>query len=982
MDLRGKATPDQPVRFGRYTLDRDGLWRGKQEVRLTPKSLAVLRILVERGGRLVSKQDLLDTGWPGTAVSDAALSSCIQEIRQALGDDARQPRYLATVHRRGFRFLAAQADEPPRSRSTPAMGIVPLPPTMVGRDRELDQLRRWLALADGGQRQVVFVAGEPGIGKTTLVEAFLDEVEAATSPRIGRGQCVEHYGAGEAYLPILESLGRLCREPDGGERVVQVLAHYAPTWLTQMPSLVGAAELRAVQRKAQGATRERMLRELAEAIEALTVETTLILRLEDLHWSDVSTLDWLAWVARRSERARLLLIGTYRPVEVLARDHPLHAVKQELQLHRHCRELSMGRLGELAVAEYLARRCPVRTEQTALVASIARAIHARTEGNPLFMVNVVDDLVAREVLVDRGDEWVLTAPPEAVTVAVPQDIRQMIERQLERLKPEQRRLLEAASVVGTEFSAAAVAAAAPAPTADVEECFAALGRLEQFLRPGGTERWPDGTIAARSHFLHALYREVLYDHVPAGLRAALHARVGARLETAHGARSAEIAAELAMHFERSGDTERAIAYLDQAGRNAVQRAAPREATMHLGRALELLATLPATPERAGQELSLQMALGSQLMTVKGWAAPEVERAYARARTLCQGVGDTPQLFPALWGLWLFSWGRGDVSQAKAIADDLLARAERTDDTGLRLQGHHAVWLTRFYRGELAVAYDHMARGMALYDPDSHAALASVYGNHDAGTCCRMLGAWTLGLLGFPERALALSCEAIALAERLGHPFNLAWAYLCAAYPQQLLREAAAARSHAEAALALAREHGFPLISSWATAVRGWTTAAAGAGAEGIAEIRDGLAGARATGTQSHESYMLALLAEGCLMTERVEEGLAAIAEGLAMVVRTGERFYEAELWRLRGELLLVQESQAGAAEDSLFRAVEIARQQDARWLELRATVGITRLRQRQGRTNEARHRLAELCGWFTEGLATADLQEARALLES
>jgi DNA-binding winged helix-turn-helix (wHTH) protein/predicted ATPase len=980
MGSRGNGAPDRAVRFGRYILDRDGLRRGKQEVRLTPKALEVLRVLVDRAGRLVSKQELLETVWSGTAVSDAALSSCIQEIRQALRDDARQPRFLATVHRRGFRFVAAQADEPP-SRPTPEMDTAPPARAIVGRDRELDGLRRWLALADGGQRQVVFVAGEPGIGKTVLVDAFLDEVEVTSSSRIGRGQCVEHYGQGEAYLPILESLGRLCREPDGGERVVQVLAQYAPTWLMQMPSVIRAADLRAVQRRAQGATRERMLRELAEAVEVLAADATLILRLEDLHWSDVSTLDWIACVARRPERARLLVIGTYRPVEVLSRDHPLHTVKQELQLHRHCRELALRRLDEPAVVEYLTRRCPVGSGQSMSLRRLAGAIHARTEGNPLFLVNVVDDLVGRGVLVDREREWVVTAPLEAVTLTVPVDIREMIERQLEGLPSDERHMLQAASVIGDEFSAAAVGAATPAPAADVESCFAALARREQFVRSDRIERWPDGTVATRFQFLHALYREVLYDQLPAGLRAALHARVGARLETAHGTGAAEIAAQLAMHFERSGDVKRAISYLDQAGRNAVQRAAPREATMHLGRALELLATLPATAARGEDELSLQMALGTQLMTIKGWAAPEVERAYGRARTLCQELGDTPLLFPALWGLWLFSWGRGNVVQAKAIADDLLARAERTDDVSLRLQAHHTLWLTDLCRGELPAAWDHAARGIALYDPDSHAGLASVYGNHDAGTCCRMMGAWTLGLLGFPERAVALSRDAIALAQRLGHPFNLAWAYYAAAYPRQLLRDAAEARRHAEAALALAREHGFALTSGWATAIHGWSIAADGSGVEGIAELRDGLAMARATGAQSNESYMLTLLAEACLMTERVEEGLASVAEGLAMVARTGERFQEAELWRVRGELLLLQESGAGAGEDSLGRAVEIARGQGARWLELRALVRIARFRQRQGRANETRHRLAELCSWFTEGLATADLQEARTLLE-
>jgi DNA-binding winged helix-turn-helix (wHTH) protein/predicted ATPase len=980
MGSRGNAARERAVRFGRYTLDRDGLWRGKQEVRLTPKALEVLRVLVDRAGRLVSKQELLDTIWSATAVSDAALSSCIQEIRQALGDDAKQPRFLATVHRRGFRFAAAQADEPPPSRPTRAMETGPASLPIVGRDRELDELRRWLALAHGGQRQVVFVAGEPGIGKTALVEAFLDEVEVTSASRIGRGQCVEHYGAGEAYLPILESLGRLCREPDGGERVVQVLAQYAPTWLTQMPSVIRAAELRAIPRKAKGATRERMLRELAEAVEVLAAEATLILRLEDLHWSDVSTLDWIACVARRPERARLLVIGTYRSVEALSGDHPLHTVKQELQLHRHCSELALRRLDEPEVIEYVARRCPVGARESASLNRLARAIHARTEGTPLFLVNVVDDLVERGVLVDRGSEWVVTAPLETVSLVVPVDIRQMIERQFERLPSAERHMLGAASVIGTKFSAAAAAAATLAPAADVEERFAALAQREQFVRADGTERWPEGTIATRFEFLHALYREVLYDQLPAGLRAALHARVGARLEAAHGTGAADIAAQLAMHFEQSGDVKRAISYLDQAGMNAVQRAAPQEATIHLGRALDLLATLPATAARSEDELSMQMALGTQLMTIKGWVAPEVERSYARARTLCQELGDTPQLFPALWGLWLSSWGRGNLMQAKAIADDLLARAERVDDVSLRLQAHHTLWLTELCRGELPTAWHHAARGIALYDPDSHAGLASVYGNHDAGMCCRMVGAWTLCLLGFPERAVVLNRDAIALAQRLG-PFNLAWAQYAAAYPRQLVRDAAEARRHTEAALILAREHGFALISGWATAIHGWAIAADGSGVDGLAELRDGLAMARATRTQTNESYLLTLLAEACLMTERVEEGLASVGEGLAMVARTGERFQEAELWRVRGELLLLQASGAGAAEDSLSRAVEIARRQDARWLELRALVRLARFRQRQGRANETRHRLAELCTWFTEGHATADLQEARTLLE-
>ena len=572
-ELTPRMTRDRGTNFGRYRLDRDGLWRGKQEVRLTPKALAVLRLLVERSGRVVTKQELFGAVWPDTSVSDSALTSCVQELRQALRDDARRPRYLETLHRRGYRFTAAMAQDAVPPRSPPVSLVLARPSALVGRESELRELHESFARAREGERQVVFVTGEPGIGKTSVVEAFLAEVAADGAVRIGRGQCVEHYGAGEAYLPILDALGRLCREPHG-EQIVHGLARYAPTWVAQMPSLVGSAELRAIQRRAQGATRERMLRELTEAVEALTADEVLALRLEDLHWSDVSTLDWLAFFARRPDRARLLLIGTYRPVEVLARDHPLGVVKQELELHRHSRELALGRLDEAAVAEYLRRRCPVEAGQASTFSRLAGTIHARTEGNPLFLVNVVDDLVARQLLVARGDQWALAGPPDAVTVTVPGDIRQLIGRQLSRLDPIQRRFLELASVVGAAFSAAAVAAAAEVTPTEVEECFAALVRREQFLRASGAERWPDGTVAARFAFLHALYREVLYEDVPIGRRGELHARVGARLETAHGPRSVEIAAGLAMHFERSGDADRAVRYLERAGANAVRRNAP------------------------------------------------------------------------------------------------------------------------------------------------------------------------------------------------------------------------------------------------------------------------------------------------------------------------------------------------------------------------------------------------------------------------
>lgn len=991
---------NQLLRFGHYRLDpRRGLWRGKQEVKLQRKTLALLRFLLERPGEVVTKDEVFRAVWPETVVSDGALTSCIRELRKALQDNARQPRYIETLHRRGYRFIARPSFSPPKTPSSSAgrstAVLSPSPAPLVGREPELRELLRWFAQACEGERRIVFVTGEPGIGKTTVVEAFLTQATATGPVRIGRGQCVEHYGAGEAYLPVLDALTRLCRVPEA-EAVVQALARHAPTWLVQMPSLVGSGELRLLQRRAQAATRERMLRELTEAVEVLTLDAPVMLRLEDLHWSDVSTLDWLAFLGRRPERARLLVICTYRPAEVLAKEHPLKAVKDELQLHRLCQELALSPLDEAAVEEYLVRRFPVRTEHAATLRSLARPVRARSDGNALFMVNIADDLVARGVLVERERRWELGTPAETVTINVPADVRSMIERQFDRLDPVERHILEVASVAGTEFSAPAVAAGVSLGGVEVESVCTGLARREQFLRTSGMEEWADGTIAARYTFLHALYREVLYERVPPGRKAELHARVGLCLEAGYGEQSSEIAAALAMHFERGRDIDRAVRHLQQAGQNAVRRNAPKEAIVHIERAIGLLQALPALPRRAEQELALQIALGSQLMAIHGWGAPEVERAYARAHALGREVEDAPQLFPALWGLWLYYWGRGELAQARILGESLLGLAERAGDRALVLQAHHALWPTLLSQGKLREALDHSSRGIALYESEAHSALAPLYGNHDAGVCARYFGAWALALLGLPDRAAEMSRESVALAGQLGHPFSQVLALFFGAAVHQCRGEAPAVRERAEAAIGLAQTHGFSLVLAWATTLLGWAMAREGQVQDGIATIRRGAAAARANGSEQFQPYFLALLADACATAGWPADGLAAVAEALATAAKTGERFYEAELYRLKGELLwrsehgepaaaFVREDTPGgpgSAEQCLLTAIEIAHRLGAGSLELRAVVSLSRVWREHGREADARRMLVDACGGFTEGLDTVDLREARALLDS
>ena len=475
---------DAAIEFPPFRLDllNQQLWRGAELLLLRPKPFAVLAYLATRAGRLVPRAELVKAVWPDTHVGAVVLRGYIRDLRLTLGDDPEAPRFIETVAHRGYRFIAAvsggqysPADDQP---SEPAAGVELLNPTLVGRETERNQLLRWLTRSVRGNRQVVFVTGEPGIGKTTLVDAFLTQAAGGASLRIARGQCVEHFGVGEVYLPVLEALGQLCRQP-GGEEVIALLSRHAPTWLVQMPALIGDQELEAVQRRAQGATRERMLRELAEALEVLTAATPLVLVIEDLQWSDFSTLDMISLLARRRGRARLLLLGTYRPADVIVNRHPMRAIKQELQAHGECEELALGCLTAAEVSKYLA--CRFAEHQAP--AALARLIHQTTDGNPLFMVNVVDYWVSQGLLAETDGSWRLTSNIDG-RMGVPESLRQMIDKQLERLTPQERRVVEAASVAGREFSTVTVAAGLEEEQSPVEELCEGLANHGQFLLAG------------------------------------------------------------------------------------------------------------------------------------------------------------------------------------------------------------------------------------------------------------------------------------------------------------------------------------------------------------------------------------------------------------------------------------------------------------------------------------------------------------------
>jgi DNA-binding winged helix-turn-helix (wHTH) protein/predicted ATPase len=988
--------------FGPFALDSTNacLWRGAEAVVLSPKAFDVLHYLVMHPDRLVTKDELLDAVWPGTTVTDAVVRVAIGALRKAL-DDTPPSRFIATVPRRGYRFLApvTVTDAAARPAATPApqASLAPVPPPLlVGREALLQRLGEAWAQARQGQRQVVWVTGEAGMGKTAVVEAFRAAVGTDPAVWLAAGQCVEHYGTGEAYLPVLEVLGQLCRG-DGGERLVTLLRQQAPTWLVQMPWLLTAAHREQLRDALQGTTRERMLRECAEVVDTLTAETPLVLIFEDLHWSDYATLDLLALLARRRTLARLLVVGTYRPVEALVHHHPLRTVVQDLQRHGHATEIPLALLSAEAVGAYLAVRFP----QQQLPAALAPWLHQRTDGHPLFLVTLVEALVERGWLHEHDGDWPAHSDIAALTLEVPEGLRQLLAQQVTRLPLEAQRVLAVASVAGMEFAAAGVAAGLDTTATTVEEHCDALVR-RQWLRPLGVTTWPNGTVATHYTFVHALYQQVVYQGLGAGRRVRLHLRLGRCLEMAYGGQAGEIAAELAEHFVRGQDTPRAVRYLHQAADNAIHRCAHRGAIHHLTRGLELLTAVPETPERLHHELNLQLSLGAAWARLSGWSAPEVEQAYARARTLCQRLGEPPQLSTVLRGqitLWV---QRAAWQTAYEFAEHLLTLAQRQADPVLLLTAHSALGGSLFCRGEVAAAHAHFAQGSALYRPAYHGALVAHHGP-DLGVHARCYVALSLWLRGAPAQALAQMHEARTLAQELAHPYSLAFAFQHVTRLHQWRRDVPATLAGTEAMMALCAEHEFGQYAAQGKLLHGWALVTQGQRDTGLDQMCQGLTAYEATGAAVWRPYFLAVVAEGYGHLGAADEGLRVLAEALAAVQQTGECLWEAELQRLQGELLLTKHTRLygtrtrpldpsrlavtmpsvlTAAAASFRDALTMARHQQAKSLELRAAMSLARVWQQQGQRGAAHDLLAPIYHWFTEGFDTADLQEAKALLEA
>ncbi len=959
-----------PLCFAPYRLDgvRGPLWRGAEEVPLRRKTLEVLWYLVEHRGQVVDQDMLLAKVWPKRVVSPGTLAVSIAELRRALEDDPRTPRFIQTVHRRGYRFVApvlalGSAD------TAPVQGEAPL---LLGRAAELREIEECYRHALQGRRQVLFVTGEAGIGKSTLVEAWSRQRSRRGEVWIGRGQCVEHSGAGEAYLALLEALNRLCRGPQG-ELAIAHLRQQAPGWLAQLSGVLTVPERQELQGVQAPVSNQHFQRELADALEALSAARPVVLVLEDLHWCDPATVEALAVLARRPEPARLLVIGTCRPLGVQAPDHPLRTLSHELQVHGRSQELALGGLDEGAVRAYVAARLPPEA-----VEPVAAVVYQRTAGQPLFMVHLTDYLAQQPGLADSADRRGLAR----AAAGLPSGLRQFIEARIARLSEPERQVLEAASVAGPTFAAATVAAAVDRSVEVVEGVCDGLVRREQLIAARGLTEWPDGTLSESYGFRHGLYQEVLYQGIGGRQRIRLHRAIGERLESGHRSEASTLAVELAEHFDQGRDPRRAVLYHRLAGEIALQRYAPEAARDHLRRGLALLDGWPQDAGRAQEELRIQVALGVAAIAIEGFASRAAAYAYGRAHALSRQFPRTPVLMPVLCGLWNYFLSRADFRQVKPLVEELSALIAGSRGRDCLLPARNAVGQTHLFTGAPRLALEQVESSLARDSRRVGPHLIAEYGE-DPLLVCQMYAALTDWLLGHPDRALGRIEAGLRRAEDLAQPFGLAqirWAGLLVA---QGCGDVATVATEAEGLIRLCESEEIGVWLAGGRILQGWALAEQGQPEAGIDAIHQGLQDWGADGSALIRPYYVALLAEAEARRGEVGEALRVVAEALETAQGTGERWYEAELHRLRAALLLQGGGNETAdAEAGFQRALALAREQGARALELRAAVSLAGLWSGQGRRSEALGLLAPVYEGFTEGFDTADLGRARALLDA
>jgi predicted ATPase len=837
---------------------------------------------------------------------------------------------------------------------------------IVGRVREQQALSDAFARAAAGEGSVVCVSGEAGIGKTTLVEAWLGERLGGASMWVVRGRCSERLAGAEAYLPLLDALERLVAGPEG-VAAAAVLRRVAPLWYAELtPSNPPEPAAPSPQR---------LKRQLVAFFQELSRSRPVVFFLDDLHWSDSTSVDFLAYLTTRLRELRVLVVVTYREDDLRAARHEFLPLALDLQARGVAREVPLSFFSVEEVARYAERELTAGVVTPKLV----DVLHGLSEGSPLFVAELVRELRVRmQGQSSSADAFACAAG--SLAGELPRSVRSMVRRKVERLGDDDRRLLAVASVQGVEFDAPVVAAAMDLDPVGVEERLDAMAHDDGVVRRTGERALAGGVRAARYRFVHALYQNTLHSTLgPARLRAA-SAAVADALVAQCDVCTTGIDAQLAVLYEAAGDSARAVKHYTRAADDAARLVAHREAVLLCRRALALLPSLPDTTERTLTEMRLQFSVGYSTMIVDGYTAPEAQAAHAAAAALAAQFDNVESVFPLIAGLFGYYCVAGNIDESARLATRMGEVANADATSPLVVMSDLAGGLVQHSSGNQAAAHATFEHAIARYEPAHHAMHIAMY-RFDPGIFSLAQSARTFWLLGFADQALARAERAVEMARELEHPGSIAFALTFLSVVRHYRREATEALASAEETLAFCDAHEIAQERAWTAPIRGSALAALGRTDEGVAFTREAVAAYAGTGAQHSLPYYHAMLAETLLSAGSTQDALVECDTGLATSARIGEVAYDAELHRLRGECLL----RCGAAskrdaERELDASLHIARTHGARLYELRAATSLASLWRAQGRVTDARTLLAATTGWFTEGLDTADLLTARHLL--
>jgi predicted ATPase/class 3 adenylate cyclase len=849
-----------------------------------------------------------------------------------------------------------------RFEAATTTGLTPL----VGRDGEIDLLLRRWEQAREDEGQVVLLAGEAGIGKSRITQALRQHLSDEPHLRL-RAQCLPYY-SNSAFYPFIAHLERAMACERDAPPAVQLdalealLAQAGPSLEEVVPLVAALLSIPSGDRYAPltlspQRQKDQTIEALIDQVRGLARQQPVLYIFEDVHWIDPTSLEALARLIDRLQDMRVLLVITARP-----------EFTPPWGSFTHVTTYTLNRLSRRQVVTMVQQLTGGRS----LPQEVLDQIIARTDGVPLFVEELTKTVLESGLLRDDGEHYTLAGPLPALVI--PDTLQGALLARLDRLGSV-KEVAQLGAALGREFSYEILAAVSPWPDAELQAALHQLVQAELVFCRGQP---PEAAYL----FKHALVQDAAYASLLKSTRQQLHQRIAQVIETRFPTLVETQPELVAQHYTAAGYTEQAVHYWQRAGQQASDRSANLEAISHLTIGIELLQSLPETPERTQQALALHIALGAALQMAKGLAAPEVEHAYTQAQALCQQVGETPELVQVLLGLWRFYLVRGQPHIGRELGERLLRLAQRANDPALAVIAHYTLGATWFYLGALPSARQHLEEGIALYTPDQHRSPVFRIGQ-DPGVACRAYAAMTLWLLGYPEQALARLHEALELAHALSHPYSLAFAQCWAAMVSQYRRDMPAVHEHTEAMVVLAAEQGFTQWAALGTGFRGWALALQGQGEDGMAHLRQGITAFQATGAEMFVPYFCTLLAEVCAHLDHTTDGLQALAEAHTLVEQHDERFWEAEIYRLRGVLLLQQPvMQQEEAEACFQQALVVACRQQAKSLELRAAMSLCRLWQCQGKRDAARELLAPLYGWFTEGFDTADLQEAKTLLEA